>query len=215
MLTMMLLAVLAVLLVIVLAAMFRTPKTPAIPAAATPQPQLARGVDTHAWDARKGDVVSIRSAAEDFSDLDFTVDRRSAYQTDQRRWLDLSGEFQGRRVYLEVYGRTSLEALGILDGRKLTLPDVSLTEQQLIDFDNRQDPNATITYEGKRWNFESSREMQYFEDERGESEGLYRWLFREQNGDRSLCIEKWEGEPFDVRVARRLKTEDITVYPAA
>jgi hypothetical protein len=29
-----------------------------------------------------------------------------------------------------------------------------------------------------------------------------------------LCIEKWEGEPFDVRVAQRLKPEDITVYRA-
>ena len=80
---------------------------------------------------------------------------------------------------------------------------------------NRQDPNAFITYEGKPWRFESSREIAYSENETGEPEGLYRWLFREQNGDHLLCIEKWEGEPFDVRVARRLNTQDITVYRAA
>jgi hypothetical protein len=30
-----------------------------------------------------------------------------------------------------------------------------------------------------------------------------------------LRIEKWEGEPFDVRLARKLNPQDITVYRAA
>ncbi len=217
MITAMILAILGVLLIIVIAMMFRGPARPAALSAPARQPAqvTAPAAETHPWDAHRGDVISIRGAAEDFSDLDFTVDRRSAYQSGTHRWVDLSGEFRGRRVYLEIYGRPAAEAMGILDAKKLALPDLGLSEQQLADFDSRQDPNASITYVGKPWRYESSRELGYQENETGEVEGLYRWLFREQNGDRSLCIEKWEGEPFDVRIARRVNIQDITVYPAA
>ena len=213
MITITILAILGVLLIVVIAMMFRSPSRTA-PAPATAQPPMPAAIDAHPWDARKGDVISIRGGAEDYSDMDFTVDRRSAYQTNHR-WVDLSGEFRGRRVYLEVYGRDNPETMGILDPRRLTLADLNLTEQQLADFDSRQDPNATITFEAKQWNYDSSREIGYFENEAGEGEGLYRWLFREPGGDRLLCIEKWEGEPFDVRIARRVNTQDITVYRAA
>lgn len=195
--------------------MFRSSSGRPIPAPATAQPQMPAAVDAHPWDARKGDVISIGGGAEDYSDLDFTVDRRSAYQTSNHRWVDLSGEFRGRRVYLEVYGRNNPDAMGILDPRRLTLADVNVTEQQLADLDNRQDQNAAIMFEGKPWRYDSSREIGYFENETGQGEGLYRWLFHEPNGDRMLCIEKWEGEPFDVRIARRVNAQDITVYRAA
>lgn len=213
MITTTLLVVLGVILLVVLAAMFKKPK--AIPGPAATPGQINAAVDAHPWNARKGDVVSIHGAAEDFSDVDFTVDRRSAYESSNRRWVDLSGEYRGRRVYLEVMDKSQTDAMGIVDGRKLALPDVELTEQQLADMDSRQDANAFINYEGKRWYFESSREIGYFENEGQQGEGLYRWLFREQNGDRLICIEKWQGEPFEVRIAKRLNTQDIAVFRAS
>ena len=85
----------------------------------------------------------------------------------------------------------------------------------MADFDTRQDPSAFLTFEGKRWHYESSRELGYFENEQGQGEGLYRWLFRESGGERLLCIEKWECEPFDVRIARRVNPQDVTVFKAA
>ncbi len=210
------LVILGILLVGVIAMMFRNPaKGAAVLAPASPQSQLPNVEDVKPWDARRGDVISIHGAAEDFSDLDFTVDRRSGYESNNHSWIDVSGEFRGRRVYLELYGRTNPEAMGILDAQKLTLPDLNTSEQQLADMDSRQDSNAALTYDGKRWFFESSREIGYRENETNDSEGLYRWLFREQNGNRLLCVEKWEGEPFDVRIARRLNIQDITVYRAA
>lgn len=211
------LVILGVALVAVLWAMFRPSGSRALPAAperAVAEPQ-GSPVDVDLWNARVGDVISIRGGAEDYSDLDFTVDRRSAYESGNHRWVDLSGEFRGRRVYLEVHRPLDPEVMGILDPRKLTIADLHLTEDQLADYDARQDPNATLEFEGKIWQYESSREIGYFEDEAGEGEGLYRWIFREQGGTRLLCIEKWEGEPFDVRIARRINARDITVYRAA
>jgi len=208
-----LLLLLGAVLVLVLWKMFKpagdgktaSPGTPAEPTMSA-APELAQ--------ARPGDVISIPGGAEDFSDLDFTVDRRSAYERLNRRWTDLSGEFRGRRVYLEVQPGDT-EVIGILDGRKLTLPEVGATEDQLAGIDAQQDQAAYLQFEGKLWQYVSSSELGYYENETGQGEGLYRWTFRETGGDRLLVIEKWEGEPFDVRIARRLNARDLTVYRAA
>lgn len=219
MLTITILTILGVCLIAVLLAMFRTssgsgPPLPAAPAAKA-IPANENPLESDPWDARKGDVISISGAAADYSDLDFPIDRRSAYEANNHRWVDLSGEFRGDRVYLEVYRFPQPDLIGILNPRKLTLTDIGVTEDQLAGIDSRQDHSASIDFEGKKWHWESSREVGYFENETGEGEGLYRWLFREPGGSRLICVEKWAGEPFDVRIARRLKALDVTVYRAS
>jgi Domain of unknown function (DUF4178) len=206
------LVLLGIVLAFVLWQMMRGPKSSGaavtvLPSPATPVVEL--------WTAKVGDVISIPGAAEDFSDLDFTVDQRNAYEGANRRWIDLGGDFRGRRVYLEVSRASGTEIMGLLDPRRLTLPEVGLTEDQLADLDSRQDPSASIQFEGKTWQYESSRELAHFENEGEQPKGLYRWLFAERGGSRLLCVEKWEGEPFDVRLARKLNAQDITVYRAA
>jgi hypothetical protein len=211
-----LLVFLGALLAVVLWQMMKPVRTKA-PAVAAPPPTPAVGAPagSDVLNARAGDVVSVHAAAEDFSDIDFTVDRRSMYQSGQKGWLDLSGDYRGNRVYLEAQPGSPPELMGIFDPRRLTLADVGATEEQMAQFDARQDPSAFLNFDEKRWQYESSREIGYFENETGEGEGLYRWIFREAGGDRLLCIEKWEGEPFDVRIARRVHPQDVTVFKAA
>ena len=206
MITATLLAILGAALAAVLWAMFRLPNK------RLQGPPPPTEVDP--WDAKPGDVVSISAGAEDFSDLDFPVDRRSSYQSSTHRWVDLSGDFRGARVYLEVYRHPQPDLIGILSARKLTLADIGATEDSLGDIDSRQDPQTFVEFEGKHWQWESSREIRYFENDLGNGEGLYRWLFREPGGSRLLCVEKWEDEPFEIRIARRLNPPDVTVYPA-
>jgi hypothetical protein len=208
------LIVLGLLLVVVLMLMVRSPSRKRI-GEGTAAPSLPNGGKTDLLNVRKGDVISIHAAAEDFSDLDFTVDRRSAYQHVNRRWVDLSGEFRGRRVHLEVQPGLDAEVLGFLDGRRMTLTDIQATEEQLADMDAQQNPSLYLDFNGKRWYYESSRELGYFSDEQGQGEGLYRWMFKDADGLRLLCIEKREVEPFDVRIAQRLNPGDISVYRAA
>jgi hypothetical protein len=215
MITYTLLAFLGLLLAIVLWQMMKGGARKQIPAASAPLPVAGPGTAVDLASARPRDVVSIHAAAADFSDVDFTVDRRSSYQSGPNKWVDLSGDFRGNRVYVEVYPGRESDIIGILDPRKLTIADVGVTEAQLADLDARQNPSQFLTFEGKRWYYESSREIGYFENEVGEGEGLYRWLFRESDGPRLMCVEKWEGDPFDVRIARRINPQDITVYRAA
>jgi hypothetical protein len=216
MITATLLAILGCFLAIVLWAMFRAPSNTRLsPPGAQPQVQGANTMDLDPWDAKRGDVVSISGAAEDFSDIDLPVDRRSAYGSNVRRWVDLSGEFRGQRIYLEVYRHPKPDLIGLLDARKLGLADIGTTEELLAEIDTRQDPSDSIEFDGKKWRWESSREIRYFENEIGDGEGLYRWLFREPDGNRLLCVEKWEGEPFEVHIARRLNQPDVTAYRAS
>lgn len=179
-----------------------------------PFPASATRPAVELMNARPGDVISIPGAAADFSDIDFTVDRRSSYQSGSRGWLDLSGDFRGDRVYLEVYPGAEPQVMGILDPRRLTIADAGMSEERLADLDSRQDPSQTIQWEGRRWAYESSREIGYFENEQGEGEGLYRWVFREDGGNRLLVVEKWEGQPFDVRIARKINPQDIVLFRA-
>lgn len=209
------LGILGLLLLAVLWMMIRSPGAKAIPAGSAAPPQLAATGDIHPSEARKGDVVSVHGGASDFSDVDFTVDQRGAFDYGGKRWVNLSGEFRGERVYLEAQPRPSTEVMGILDGGRLSLADLQIGEDRLIELDTKQDPNQAVAYGGSNWRYEYSREIGFFENETGAGEGFYRWMFREQNGQRLLLVEKWEGEPFDVRIAREFNTRDITVYRAA
>ena len=218
MITTIILVLLGIALVFVVMQMIRASKqkgstvTPMRPQAASINAGSGPAVDL--WNARVGDVVSIHGAAEDFSDLDFNVEQRNTYEAMNRRWIGLSGNFRGRRVSLEVDRARTTEVMGILNERPLTLPDVGLTEDQLADLDSRQDPSAFIQFESKRWHYTSSRELAWSGDE-GEPKGLYRWIFTEKDGSRMLCVEKWEGDPFQVQLAQKLNPQDITVYRAA
>lgn len=218
MITALLLAMLGTALVAVIIAMVRAPS--GAPAPVPPQPQPAPGpapaaanpLELDPWDAHNADVVSVAGAAEDFSDVDFPVDRRGAFEASNHRWIHLSGEYRGSRVHVEIYRYPQADVLGFFENRQLTIADVGLSEDQLVDLDSRQDASATVSFDSKTWRYESSREIRYFENEAGAGVGLYRWLFAEKNGSRLLCIEKFEGEPFEVRVARRIEKRDITVY---
>src|SRR5579871_3715458 len=164
MITATILAILGLCLIAVVWQMFRAPAR-VLPAGEAPTGRhipATNPIDVDPWEARRGDVISVSGAAEDYSDIDFAVDRRSAYEAINHRWIDLSGDFRGRRVYLEVYRYPQQDLIGILDGRKLTLTDIGVTEAALAEIDSRQDPSAFITYAGKQWRYESSREIGYF-----------------------------------------------------
>ncbi len=219
MITAILLTLLGTALVAVLLAMVRSPSgtTMSVPAAPGVPKPVARPTDPlelDAWDAKPGDIVSIEAAAADFSDLDFPVQGRGAYEANNHRWLELSGDYRGRAVRLEVYRYPQPQILGVVDDRTIGLADLGVTEDQLGDFDARQDPTASVFYDSKTWRYESSREIGYCENENGTPEGLYRWVFVEQNGSRRLFVEKRQGEPFGVRLARLIDSRDISIYRA-
>jgi len=95
--TLTLVIVLGVLLIIVLKKLFERSAAPVAPA--VPKQDLA---SLTVADARVGDSISVAGAADNFSDLDFTVDRRTRYESGEKKWFELSGMHGEGRIALEV-----------------------------------------------------------------------------------------------------------------
>jgi hypothetical protein len=163
-------------------------------------------------DARVGDTLSVAGAAPDFSDLDFTIDHRDQYEAGSRRWVGLSGTWRERRVYLEVHNAEVVEVFGNFDGRRLTLDELGLSEDDLAEMDQRQNPADFFDYDGKFWLYRFSREMGVFSGNNTTGRGFYCWQFQEQDTNRFLNIRKFEGEPFTATLWSKIEPTDITVY---
>jgi hypothetical protein len=195
----------------VLKRLFERPATPAASSApAAPKQDLA---SLTVADARVGDNISIPGAGDNFSDLDFTVDHSNRYEVGEKKWFDLSGKHTERRVIVEVHNEDDeLDVRGFLDGRKLSLEDLGVSEDDLAQMDQRQNTADNFEFDGKNWYYRLSKEVGVFHDGQTQGAGFYGWEFSEEGGQRYLAIRKREGEPFSASMAVKLNPADIAVY---
>ncbi len=209
MITFTLVAFLGILLVIVLRELFKKQAQPA----AAPARAKQDFANLRVTDARPGDAISVPGAGDDFSDLDFTLDRRDRWQAGERQWVELSGMYKERRIWLRVREDDEVEVTAVLRPEKLTLGDLGLSEEDLATIDERQNTEDSFEFDGKVWYYRLSREVSVSRDGHP-AQGFYYWEFREEGGDRLVSVRKGEGEPFVATVATRLNPADITVYRA-
>ncbi len=199
-------AILAVLFVVVLMQLFK--KKP--PEPRFPQPDLA---NLKASDARTGDALSVAGAGDNMSDLDYTVERTTWIQAGSHRFLELTGHYRERRVVLRVANIEDEMTVALNDGsRKLSLEDLGLSENDLGEIDERQNPADNFEYDGKVWNYRLSREAQASTDGGAPAASFYYWEFEEQGGKELVTIRKPEGEPFVVSRYTVVPPTDVTVY---
>jgi hypothetical protein len=206
--TLTLVIVLGALLIMILKKLFERSAAPAAPVG--PKQDLA---SLTVADARVGDNISISGAGDNFGDLDFTVDHGNRYEAGEKQWFDVSGKHGERRVALEVRSEDDeLDVRGFLDGRKLTLEDLGVSEEDLAEMDKRQNTADNFEFDGKNWYYRLSREMGAFHDGDTQGAGFYGWEFIEESGQRYLSVRKREGEPFSAAVAVKLNPADVTVF---
>ena len=179
------------------------------PARTGPQEDLANLTIAN---ARVSDALSVTGAAEDFSDVDFTVDRCDVYEAGDRTWKELSGTWRGRRVYLDVHNDNTVEVFGNFDGRTLTLDELGVSEDDLGEIDERQNQSDFFDYDGKFWLYRFSRELGVFSGGNSTGRGLYCWRFQEQDGKRYMTVRKAEGQPFEATIWTKIEPGDITVF---
>jgi len=208
MITFILVAILGVLLVIVLMNLFKKQPKP-LPTPVKPVEDLA---NLKVTDARTGDVLSIAGAGDRMTDLDFTVDRAARLDAGSRSWVELSGPYQERRVSLRVGGDEEIEVFLHADPRKIALGDTGLSEDDLAQMDERQNPSDNFEFDNATWNYRLSREVQSWRDNQPTPAGFYYWEFLTQDGKRLLGIRKGEGEPFTVTLYTAVNAGDVTVY---
>ena len=208
MITFILVAILGVLLAIVLMNLFKKEPKP-LPAPVKPVEDLA---NLKVTDARTGDVLSIVGAGDQMSDLDFTVDRAARLDAGSRSWVELSGAYQNRRVALRVGGDEEIEVYLHADANKITLENLGLSEDDLAQMDERQNPADSFDFDNTTWMYRLSREVQAWRDNQPTPTGFYYWEFFTQDGKRLLGIRKAEGEPLTVTVYSAVNPGDVTVY---
>ncbi len=163
-------------------------------------------------DTRLGDTLSIVGAGDQYADLDYTVDRFNSMEAGDRRWFEASGMYKERRVYLEVEAGDELDVRGAFDGKKFTLDELGLSEDDLAEIDERQNPNDNFEFQEKVWMYRWSREVGIFQTAQQTGRGYYGWLFQEQGGKRLLAIRKYESEPFTAAILQKVNPGDITVF---
>jgi hypothetical protein len=208
MITFTLVAILGILLVIVLMQLFKkTPPSAAAPAA--PPEDLA---NLKVTDARVGDALSIAGAGDQMTDLDFTVDRGTRYEAGSRSWVELTGPYQERRVALRVAGDEEVETYLHSKPQRITLDDLGLSEDDLAQIDERQNPADNFEYDNTTWTYQLSREVRGWRDNQPQPAAFYYWEFRTQDGRRLLGVRKAEGEPFTVSEYAWISPGDVTVY---
>ncbi len=165
-------------------------------------------------DAIVGDAISILGIGAEFDNIDFTIDRRNRYQSGADSWYEVSGTYQGSRVFLECYDDDEVEVNFVYQSPEPTLVELGVTEDDLVRMDDEQIRSNGIDYDGSRWTYKESGEIDFFKNSRGEGEGYYSWSFVSQDKERILSIEKWEGKPFETSIARSLDPEIVKIYRA-
>ena len=155
MITFTLVAILGALLVIVLMNLFKKDPKP-LPAPVRPVEDLA---NLKVTDARTGDVLSIAGAGDRMTDLDYTVDRGTRFEAGSRTWVELSGPYLDRRVSLRIGGDEEVEVFLHADPRKITLEDLGLSEDDLAQMDERQNPADSFDFDNVTWMYRLSREV--------------------------------------------------------
>ena len=162
-------------------------------------------------DAKIGDVLTVHGAGDEYDDLSFTVDRRNRYESSKEEAFELSGKYRNRRVYLEYCEEDELEVL-LMSTPTLTIEEVGVTEERLVEMDEKPSTANTIAYKNVTWRYESSSEISFFKDCQGPGEGFYSWEFVSDDGRQKLIVEKWVREPFEARIADKITPSDIVVY---
>lgn len=163
-------------------------------------------------EARKGDLVSLSGASDDFEDIEFNVDRKNRYESGDDEWYEVGGSWQGRQVFLEMYEDDELELSFNFADAGVTLSELGLTEDDLVRMDESQSRSEGFEWNGQRYSYAGSGEIGYFKDGRGEGEGFYAWEFQAADGATGITVEKWEGEPFEAVPSKRLSVGEVKVW---
>ena len=162
--------------------------------------------------AKVGDVLSIQGLALEYDDLYFFVERINRYSTDADTWYELTCVDGDTHVWIDWTDGYDLFVTATDDPDPVGLASIGLTEEQLIDLDEENSIDNSIEVEGDRYDYRNSSEATFYQDDRGEGQGFYRWDFLREDGDRVLSVSKWEGRPFEAVFSDVMDPDGIKLY---
>ena len=162
--------------------------------------------------ARVGDVVSITGLAPEYDDLYFFIERVHRYTSDADTWYELLCVDGDNRVWIDWTDGYDLFVTATDDPSPVGLGSVGLTEEDLIELDERHSIDNHINVEGDNYYYRNSCEVRFYQDNRGAGEGFYQWDFIREEGNRALSVSKWEGKPFEAVFSQVIAPDRISLY---
>jgi hypothetical protein len=204
-----LVVVFAILLVVVIVLMGKAKKKGG---AGAPPPVPKDLADVTIKDAMVNDIVSISGFGDEYDDVDFVIQKRNRYESNGYEWYELLGVYKGRQVWLDWEEDDLLQITATSPDQQMRLSMLNLSEDDLARMDEEESRDNFVQWDGKRFYYRESCEAFFYKDCTGPGEGFYLWDFQEEDGERFLSIEKWEGEPFAVFTGKAIKPYNVKVY---
>ena len=163
-------------------------------------------------DARVGDVISVQGLSLEYDDIYFFLERIDRYETPGGVWHELFGVDGDNRVWIEWSEGYELFVTASGNRQAVGLSSIGLQEEELIQLDEENSIDNSITVDGQRYSYRTSSEALYFKDNRGEGEGFYLWEFMAEDEQRVLSISKWEGMPFEAYFSEVISPDSVSLY---
>jgi len=159
-----------------------------------------------------GDVLSIQGLALEYDDRYFYVEKIHRYANEADTWYELTCVDGDTHIWIDWTDGYDLLVTATDDPDPVGLGSIGLTEEQLIDLDEENSIDNFIAVDGERYDYRNSSEVAFYQDNRGEGQGLYLWDFLREDGERFLSISKWEGRPFEATFSEVIAPDSIKLY---
>ena len=157
---------------------------------------------------KPGGVLHLSNVGPEMEEYDVNVIGRHIYDQEGYQWVELEGEIGSKKVWIEIEDDDELEISIKL--KDLSLREVGLSKSDLDRIDEAEE--GRLTYDGEAFYYEDSDEAAFWKDgKRNQSEEFYFWDFENDEGDKYISVENWEGE-YQVSLSVPLKKSQIEVY---
>ena len=161
-----------------------------------------------------GGVIRLPPFGSERAPVETYVIARHRYDDGGSPWYELVCEHGTRELLIEWErdGR-KVEVTAAFDDENPKLEALGLTDDDLHRFD--EDERGEFRWEGRRWRYEDSGEVNYYEGDGKQSQTLYAWSFYDDRDERYITIEKWARDArFYVYHSWTIDPDRIEVYDA-
>lgn len=155
-----------------------------------------------------GGVLHLTGIGPDMEDFDVNILGRHIYREGEFTWYELEGDKGDSKVWIEFEEDDELEiSIKIKD---LKLRELGISKSDLDKMDDRED--GDFEYEREKFYYEDSGQAVFYRNGIEENaEKFYYWDFENDNGDKYISAESWDGE-IEASLSYPVKPSQVTVY---
>lgn len=158
---------------------------------------------------REGAAISLSGVGPDADDFDVIVVTRHLYDEDGFTWHELECEKGTEKVWIDIEEDDELEVSITL--KTLKLADTGLTPKQLEEIIRKDE--GEVHFDGETFEYDDWGDAVFYRrGDRSKGEKLRYWDFENESETKSLSIERWGANEYQVHLSEPLESHQITLY---